>query len=134
MNVSAQPKPEHCPDCGAELKPGSQWCWLCNYKSPPPATSSARGQSLPTTKSNWWALSGFILLAIGFVPACCVAFFVSCLTAIEVGGGGFNEFGSGLAVGAIGALVVAVLLIVLMYMLFRSYHRSTLPPEMRNAR
>jgi len=134
LNSAASANPEHCPDCGAELQPGAAWCWLCNYKSPPPQIDSASGQSLPSPKSNWWALSAFILLAVIFVPACCVAFFVSCLTAIEIGGGSFNDFGNGLAVGAVGALVVAVLLVMLMYMLFRSYHRSTLPPELRNAR
>ena len=86
------------------------------------------------------ALTGFVIMAVGFIPACAVAFFVSCLVAIAPPGGGGpggsipGPLEKGMAIGLVGASVVAVLMIVLMIMLFRSYHRSTLPPEMRNAR
>jgi hypothetical protein len=131
LNPAAHPKPEHCPDCGAELKPGIPSCWLCNYKSPP-ISSLGRDQTLPGAKPNWWALTGFVLLAVGFVPACCVAFFVSCLA--TAAGGGASAMDNALFMGLIGAAVIAVLLIVLMSLLFRSYHRSTLPSDLRNAR
>lgn len=140
MNPAADPKPEHCPDCGAELKSGAEWCWLCNYKSPAIGAKGPADSHPREPRSNWMALTGFVVMAVGFIPACAVAFFVSCLVAIAPPGGGGPEgalpksLDRGIAVGFGGATVVAVLIVVLMFMLFRSYHRSMLSPETRNAR
>lgn len=82
----------------------------------------------------------FILLAVAFGPACAVAFFVGCSAllifeaegVIEFGGG--NEFNAALLMGLFSALIVGALLTVLLFSLFRSFHRSTLSPDSRNAR
>jgi hypothetical protein len=140
LNPAAPSKPEHCPDCGAELKPGAQWCWLCNYKSPAAAKDGPDGAGATRTRSNWLALTGFVVMAVAFVPACAVAFFIGCSAFLFSGPSGpgssflSHSFESSLLVGLVGAVIVAVLMVVLMVALFRSYHRSTLPPEMRNAR
>gem|GEM_PF-2858847 len=128
------PKPKHCPDCGAELQPGATWCWLCNYAPPLPRPGAVA--ETPQKKPDWVALIAIVVLAIAFVPACMVAFFVSCLGLVLLDAEGIvpvqDDLGSGMLMGCVGAMVVGVLLIVVMVQLFRSYRRSTLPPEIRN--
>jgi hypothetical protein len=129
---------KQCPECGADLKPGSTWCWLCNYKSPPPLGKERAQAAVPDARTNWMALAGFVLLALAFLPACAVAFFVSCSAILILDGEGIirvrDDFGAGLLTGAFGAVIMAALIIVLMTMLFRSYHRSTRIPDSPDAR
>jgi biotin transporter BioY len=113
------------------LKPGANWCWLCNYKSPPLPTAGQAAEAMPQHRPSWLALTGVVLLAVGFVPACGVAFFVTCLASLD---NNLSNFESSLLIGLVGAVVMAVLIVVLMHALYKMYRRSTLPPEIRNAR
>jgi hypothetical protein len=104
--------PSTCPECGADLRPGADVCWLCAYKSPVEENSPPRRHA---------AYKRQVALAIGMVatgllmfPAAGIAFFVCCAAAWDS-----KTQVDPLVAGSLGGGVVVVLFILLFVHLSR---------------
>ena len=135
----ASPTPCHCPDCGASVKLGERWCWICHRLLPweGEADKAAAGttfakqsarQPVAHFRRDFWSIAAFVAVAIAGVHAVVfafyVTFFVTCLASASAHG--YNGADEGLmwrtSIGA--AFVVFVGFVILLYSLGRSAFRK----------